>query len=139
MKYKEMGNIMIVRIDRGEEIITALSEVCEQEQIKLGRVSAIGAVDQAVIGIFEPALKKYHSTKFTGDFEITSLAGNITSMNGKPYIHLHINLADSDHHTWGGHLTEAIVSVTCEVIIEKFGGEVDRSFDPASGVNLLAL
>ena len=58
-------------------------------------------------------------------------------MNGKIYLHIHVNLADEEHRTFGGHLNEAVVSATCEAIIEEFEGEVDRFFDEKIGINLM--
>lgn len=137
MKCKKSGNIYFIRIDRGEEIITELHRVCNEHQIKLGKISAIGAVNKPKIGFFELAKKQYHSKILDGDYEITSLLGNITTMNGDIYLHIHINLADDEHRTFGGHLNEAVVSATCEAIIEEFEGKVDRFFDKEIGINLI--
>jgi uncharacterized protein len=139
MRFKKADKIYFVRIDSGEEIVAVLQKVCEENQIRLGRISAIGAVSQATIGFFEMNEKKYHSTVHNGDLEITSLLGNITTMNDKIYLHIHINLAGEDNRTIGGHLNEAIVSATCEVIIEEFKGEVSRKLDDDIGINLLEL
>ena len=137
MKCKKMGNIYFVRIDRGEEVISELRRVCEEHHITLGKISAIGAFNKAKIGFFKLAEKQYHSNILIGDYEITSLLGNITTMNGKIYLHIHVNLADEEHRTFGGHLNEAVVSATCEAIIEEFEGEVDRFFDEKIGINLM--
>ena len=120
-----------------KEILSELEKVCSQYNIKLGKISGIGAVNRATIGFFEPAIKKYHPTEINDDHEITSLSGNITSMNNEVYLHVHINLANSENNTFGGHLNEAFVSATCEVIIEEFEGEVSRFFDETGGLNLL--
>ena len=137
MNYKKLGSTYFVRIDKGEEILSELKKVCLLNKIKLGKISGIGAVNRATIGFFEPAIKKYHPTEVSGDHEITTLTGNITTMNNEVYLHVHINLADSQNRTFGGHLNEAFVSATCEVIIEEFKGEVSRFFDETGGLNLL--
>jgi uncharacterized protein len=137
MKCRKMDSVYFVRIDKGEEIVSELRKVCEKHNITLGKVSGIGAVDKATIGFFEPAIKQYHKTELTGDHEITMLTGNITTMNEKIYLHLHINMANSENKTFGGHLNEAYVSATCEVIIEEFQGEVNRFLEETSGLNLL--
>ena len=139
MKFKKVDKIYFIRIDSGEEIVTELQKVCEENQIRLGKISGIGAVRKATIGFFKMNEKQYHSTVLKGDFEITSLSGNIATMNNKIYLHVHINLADEKNQTFGGHLNEAIVSATCEVIIEEFEGEVNRQLDKNIGINLLQL
>ncbi|MDO9576252.1 MAG: DNA-binding protein [Candidatus Cloacimonadales bacterium] len=137
MKCKKMGTVYFVRIDRGEEVVSELKKVCEKHNIKLGKISAIGAVNKATIGFFDVAEKQYHSTILTGDHEITTLLGNITTMDGEIYLHCHITLAGEDQKVIGGHLNEAVVSATCEAIIEEFSGEVNRFRDETLGLNLL--
>jgi len=65
------------------------------------------------------------------------LSGNITTKEQEPYLHLHITVADKKHHVYGGHLNRCIISATCEMIIMVIEGNVERTFDPAIGLNLL--
>lgn len=139
MKYKKIDSRYIIRIDKNEEIVASIEKVCITNKIQLGKITAIGAVDKVIIGLFKPESRKYLSSELKGDFEITSLIGNITSKNSKPYLHIHINIADEKHRTFGGHLNLAVVSATCEVIIEEFAGNVERSFEEDIGLNLLKL
>lgn len=137
MEYRVFNDTIIARIDRGEEIVACVAKICETEKIKLGWVNAIGAVNKARIGLFETGTKKYISTEFTGDFEIASLMGTITEMDGKPYLHLHVTIADSGHKAFGGHLNEAYVSATCELRIQVLEGSAGRKFDEEIGLNLI--
>jgi len=139
MDYKKMNNNYIVRIDKGEEIVGTIKQFCTEQSIKLGLVSGLGAVNEATIGLFETATKKYHSTVLSGDFEIASLTGNITTMNGEVYLHFHACISDDKYMTYGGHLNSAVVSATAEIIIIDFNGEVDREFNDEIGLNLLKL
>jgi len=139
MEFTKRGDNFIVRIDKGEEIVSKLTEFCKLNQISLGKISAIGAVNNVEIGVFDTVLKEYHSTKFSGTYEILSLLGNITSKNKKPYLHMHITLAGMDHKAFGGHLNRAVVSATCEIIISVIKGKLDRSFDEESQLNLLKI
>jgi predicted DNA-binding protein with PD1-like motif len=58
-------------------------------------------------------------------------------MDGKPYLHLHIVLADRTHKTFGGHLNAATVSATAEIIIHTAPGTIHRTFSDKIGLNLL--
>ncbi len=136
MEYQQFGIYYVVRIDRGEEIVAALKKLCEDEQITLGWVTGIGAVNDITIGLFETAAKKYHPTRLEGDHEITSLTGNISTMDGNVYLHLHITVSDDQYRTHGGHLTAAVVSATAELIVEKIEGTVERQFSTEIGLNL---
>lgn len=137
MDFKRFGNKYVLRIDKGEEIIETLKKFCEENGVKLGSISGIGAVNKATIGLFETATKKYISREYTGDFELASLSGNISTMNGDTYLHIHTCLADQNNTTYGGHLNFAVVSATCEIIIDAVDGEIDRQFSEEIGLNLI--
>ena len=136
MQYRLSGNTYTVRIDRGEEIIGSLKRLCEKEHIRLGRVEAIGAADHAVIGVYDLEKKEYFPEEIDEFMEITSLNGNITAMDGKPYIHLHATLADRKHVVHGGHVLEMRVGATCEMFVTPLDGEVNRNPDRELGINL---
>lgn len=136
MECKKFGNKYVVRIDKGEEIVETLKKFCTQNNIKLGSVYGIGAVNKATIGLFEIGKKEYHSTTVNGDHEITSLVGNVSTMNGQTYLHIHVNLANAKHEVCGGHLNSAFVSATCELIVDAIEGSVDREFSQEIGLNL---
>lgn len=137
MEYKKFGNHYLIRMDKGEEIVSTLKEFCQQQNITLGSIKGIGAVDKATIGLFKTNEKKYYSVELNGSYEITSLLGNISTMNGEVYLHLHINLSDEHYKTYGGHLNSAVISATGEIIIEAIDGMVDRKFNDDEGLNLL--
>lgn len=139
MIFKKFGSRFILRIDRGEEVVATLKKFCADQNIALGSVTAIGAANRATIGLFNTKTKRYQSTELTGDFEITGLTGNVSTMNGEVYLHLHATLSDADYHTFGGHLNAAVVSGTCELIIEVIDGAIDRELSDDVGLNLLKL
>jgi len=137
MQYKRYGAKILVRLDPGEEVLASIAEVCTQEGVRLGAVSGLGAVDRAKVGLFNPVTKEYLSTVLEKPFEITNLTGNVSQMDGKLYLHLHITLGDAEHNCFGGHLNEARVSATAEIWIDEVEGSVDREFSPTIGLNLL--
>ncbi len=137
MNYKRFGNKVIVRIDSGEEIVKKLEQLCKNMDIKLGTISGIGATDKATIGLFDIKTKEYHSTELIGDHEIAPVYGNISMMGGKVYLHLHANLCNVEHKSFGGHLNSAVVSATFEAVIDIIDGEIDRVFDEKIGLNLM--
>jgi predicted DNA-binding protein with PD1-like motif len=133
------GPTHILRIDRGEEIVGTIKKFCADNKIRPGTVQGIGAVKKAVIGLFETGAKKYYTTELSGDYEITSLLGNVTTRDGAPYLHLHITLSDPSYHVFGGHLTSAVVSGTCEIFISEIEGGMGRVFDEDVGLNVMDL
>ena len=139
MNFKRFGNKVVVRIDRGEEIVGTLKQLCKNLDIKLGTITGIGAVDKATIGLFDVKTKKYHSKELRGDHEIAPLFGNVSMMGGEIYIHLHANLANAEHKSFGGHLNSAFVSATFEGVIDIIDGKIDREFDETVGLNLIKI
>ena len=139
MEMKKFGSKILVRCDRADEIVESIKKVCKDNYINLASVTGIGAVDKAVIGLFDPKTKEYHSTQINKDMEITALVGNITRMDGEVYLHTHITLADASYNAFGGHLTSAWVSCTAEIIIDIIEGEVGRAFSDEIGLNLITM
>lgn len=139
MRYRRTGSMIILRIDRGEEIVTTLIAFCTDQKIGLATVQGIGAAGQVVIGLFETATQEYHTVTLSGDHEITALAGSITTKDNHPYLHLHATISDASHRAFGGHLSSAVVSGTCEVFIQILDGTVNRTFDAGVGLNILDL
>jgi predicted DNA-binding protein with PD1-like motif len=137
MKYKRFKDTILAKIDKGEEIIEKLMEICEKEKVKLANVNALGAVGDFTIGLFNTSEKKYYSTNYTGDYEIVSLTGSISTMDGKLYNHIHMSAGDKENKVVGGHLNRAVVSATCEMFIHIIDGQVDRKFSEEIGLNLL--
>ena len=136
MDYRRFGDTLIVRIDKGEEITEHVRLVAEREKIALASVEALGAVDDFTVGVFNTVEKKYYSNRFQGPFEIVSLTGTISTMDGEFYLHLHMSAGNEQGQVFGGHLNSAVVSATCEMVIRVIDGAVDRRFDPDIGLNL---
>ena len=137
MFYKQFNNKIIVRLEKGEELVKCLKTLCTTLDIRLGVIFGIGATDKVTVGLLNTKTKKYQSQEFSGDHEITCLMGNITQMNNEPYLHLHVTLANADQNAIGGHLSSAIISATFEGVIECIDGSVTRTYHEASGLNLL--
>lgn len=137
MDYRQFADTYVIRLDRGEEIISSLTSFCKKEHVILGTVEALGAADHVVIGLYDVAERLYHKHSFDGPMEITSLLGNISTKDGETYLHLHINLCREDMSVIGGHLNECRISATCELFVRKLQGVVERRLDEdATGLNL---
>ncbi len=136
MEYKRFDNTITARLDRGEEILTEIEKIAKAESIKLAKVSAIGAVNDFTVGVYDVDKKAYKANSFTGDYELLSLLGNINTMNGEYYCHLHMSAGNEKGEVFGGHLNRAVISVTCEMFIDIIDGTVDREHNDEIGINL---
>ena len=137
MEYKRYSDKTVIRLDKGEDIIESLIAVAREENIKAGVFSGIGATDSFEIGVFSLEKQDYDRFSFSENHEITELSGNITTVEGKPYIHAHINCASHDGKIVGGHLFKARISLTCEIFITEVDGEISREFDEELRINRL--
>ena len=136
MDYRRFGETLVVRMDRGEEILEQLKALAEKEHIALASVEALGAVNDFTVGVYNTAEKKYYSNHFEGAYEIVSLTGTVSSMDGQVYLHLHMSAGDEKGAVYGGHLNRAVISATCEMVVRVIDGTVERYHDPEIGLNL---
>ena len=136
MEYRRFDNTIIARIDREEEILAKIKELAGKENIRLASVTALGAICDFTVGVFDTAEKRYISNSFQGPYEIVSLTGTINTMNGEFYTHIHMSAGNSEGQVFGGHLNRAVVSATCEMVVTVIDGRVDRYYDEDVGLNL---
>ena len=138
MEYRKYGKDYVLRIDRGEEILQAVSQVCEKEGIRLGTVNGIGAVGDVTLGVFNREKFQYESQTYKGDFEIASCMGNISTMNGNTYLHIHMAVGNPEKgEVHAGHLNRGIISLTGEFFLHQIEGETDREYSSEVGLNLI--
>ncbi|MPM95945.1 hypothetical protein SDC9_143101 [bioreactor metagenome] len=137
MEYRKFPQGYVVRLDPGEEVLECLTELVKRENIALGSVSALGASRDITIGLFDTEEKRYTARRFQGEYEIASLIGSVTQMNGKPYFHLHIVIGNPmTGETHAGHMNSCTVSATLELFLHTWDGQVDRQFSEQVGLNL---
>ena len=125
MEYRKFDNIIIARIDKGEEILEQLKAIAITENIKLASINALGAINDFTVGVYKTDEKKYYS-----------MTGTINTMDGEYYAHLHLNAGNEKGEVFGGHLNRAVVSATCELVIKVIDGKVDRVYDEETGLNV---
>lgn len=128
-----------IRLDKGERLVETVNAFLVKENIKNGFFLGLGSCSSAELALYDMDKKEYHTKVFQGAFEITSLYGNISEKDGKPYIHAHIVIGDEKFNAFTGHLKEAIVYATCEVVLVKFKGSIRRKFNDVVGLNLLEI
>lgn len=133
----EKENTIVVRIMRGEEVMSTLLSFLHKRNISGGWIGGLGACDMAEISYYDIQNQKYMTRVFEQDFEITNLSGNIAVSENKTVIHAHITLAKKDYTTIGGHLHTARISGTGEIRITVFDTTLTRSKDTETGLTLL--
>lgn len=133
--YKRIGNKYIVSIDNHAEMVNVLTVFCEDKGIKSGSISGIGAIDKLALRFFNPVTKAYVDRTFNEQMEISNLTGNISSMGGKTYLHLHITVGRSDYSALAGHLLTATLNGAGEFVVEDYGETIMRIYNEELGLN----
>lgn len=139
MAFKKTSKGYIVRLFKGEKIVKSLTKFCEDQSITSGIFHGIGAVLQAEIGLYNLDKKQYSFTEFNKGMELVSMTGNVALVDSKPFLHIHVVLADDEKKAYGGHLKEGTVGPTCEVYFFDFGEKITREHDEEIGLKLLNL
>ncbi|KJS14804.1 MAG: hypothetical protein VR69_16120 [Peptococcaceae bacterium BRH_c4b] len=122
------GRTLIGRLPKGSDLMAEINRLCHEENIRLGKVQAIGAVSKAMVGFFLQESREYFSLEFDYYLEIISLQGNISIKDGVPFTHAHIALMNNEGKMIGGHLIEGTEVFSCEYIINEYMPEEDKTF-----------
>ncbi|MFQ5908487.1 MAG: PPC domain-containing DNA-binding protein [Thermoplasmata archaeon] len=134
------GRWLVVKLERGEEVLASLEKALAERGITSGLVlSGIGALEGVELGWFDPLGGQYVRRHLEGSHELLSLQGSVT-LEADPPLHVHASLAGSDHGAVGGHLFEGSVSVLAEIGIQHLEGlRMTRRKNPATGLNELSV
>ncbi|HET9669942.1 MAG TPA: PPC domain-containing DNA-binding protein [Casimicrobiaceae bacterium] len=125
--------------DAGDEVVSALSRFASLHQLTAARFTAIGAFSEATLGYFDPESKAYEKIPVREQVEVLSLIGDVALDAGQPKIHAHVVVGKRDGSAHGGHLIEARVRPTLEVMLVESPARLARIFDPDSGLALIAI
>ena len=139
MEFRQIENGFLLRLEKDEKILESLNEFALEQKIPSGFVYGIGAIKEVELGYFHGATKEYQRRTLEGEYELVSLKGNLSYLQGKPIFHIHVAVAGQDFQLLGGHLFEAKVAVTVEIHFVMNYDVIERQFDPETGLNLLDL
>lgn len=129
-----------VVFDKGDEVAAGLTEFARAHRLAAARLTAIGAFSDVTVGYFMPDRKEYRRIPIREQVEVLALVGDITlDEHGQSRVHAHVVVGKADGTAHGGHLLEAHVWPTLEVIVEEAPRHLARRFDPATGFALIAL
>lgn len=139
MQSRDAGAGFILKLERGEELITALTDFCTRRGIRAAVFQGIGAVERVQIGYYDLGKKEYFFREETGVFEVASMQGNVALVDDKPFIHVHAVLSRCDEslECIGAHIKEAHVAVTLEVYMTVLDTSLARKMDDSIGLKLL--
>src|SRR5271166_3114224 len=121
----------------GDEAFSGLLEFAEKYHVTSAHFTAIGAVSGATVAWFDPQRKMYKKIPVVGQHEVIGMSGDIALYQGKPVVHTHMIVGNSDGTTVGGHVLEANVSPTLEVMVTVDPKAMQKRFDPETDLTLI--
>jgi predicted DNA-binding protein with PD1-like motif len=136
----EQGNrTHAVVFDKGEEAAGGLLEFARSHEVYAGQLTAIGGFSDMVLGYFDRERKEYKKIPIQEQVEVLSLVGDIGLSKDEPQVHAHVVVGKADGSAWGGHLMEAHVWPTLEVIVVEPPSYLRRELDEETGLALIRL
>jgi len=143
VKYKlldEHPKTYAVIFDAGDELAAGLKQFAIELKMSSSSFKAIGAFSSVRLGWFNWTTKKYETAVALDEqVELLSLIGDIAEKDGQPQVHAHVVIGRSDGTAHGGHLLEAKVRPTCEVILMESPRHLEKQIDPELGIALIRI
>src|SRR5581483_7253636 len=136
-KIDTQPNTYAVIFETGDEVTAGLAAFAQERRLSASHFTAIGGFPNVTLGYFDWDKKDYKRIPIREQVEVLSLMGDIALDQGTPKVHAHVIVAKSDGTAHGGHLMDAHVRPTLEVIIVESSGELRKSYDPLSKLDLI--
>ncbi|HJY11707.1 MAG TPA: PPC domain-containing DNA-binding protein [Flavobacterium sp.] len=132
---KKVENKYVVSIKDQSSIVQALTDFVLNQNIKSGQVTGIGAVNEATLRFFDFSTKDYVDKKFDEQMEVTNISGNVSLLDDKPLLHLHITLGRQDYSAIAGHLLDAKIRGAGEFFFYPLTIEIHKFKNEDIGIN----
>jgi predicted DNA-binding protein with PD1-like motif len=127
-----------VIMSKGDEVLSTIGAFAKKERISAAQITAIGALSDVVLRYFDWDEKDYRDIPVREQVEVASLVGDVAlDPHGKPAIHIHLVVGRKDGTALAGHLGEAHVRPTLEVIVDEQPSYLQKTSDPETGLALI--
>jgi uncharacterized protein len=128
----------VLVLETGEEVLSSLQAFAEAQKIHTAQLTAIGAFSDVILKYFDWDKKQYRDVPVREQVEVASLNGDIAQApSGGPALHVHLVVGKRDGTAMAGHLGEAHVRPTLEVIVTESPAHLRKVKDPESGLALI--
>ena len=131
------GPVHLVRIPTGEDLLGYLEAFVTDNRIETAWLSYLGALQTAALRYYDQDEREYCDFHIHQHLEVVSGMGNVSLLDGQPFIHTHAVLADARGRAFGGHVNHGCEVWALEVKIEELEGQPPvRIFDEKTGLSL---
>ncbi|MBP6880497.1 DUF296 domain-containing protein [Candidatus Saccharibacteria bacterium] len=138
MRYKEINDGFLLRLETGENINDQLEQFIVEREIHGAFIGGIGGVQSATVGYYNLKRKKYIFRSVKNAVELVNLQGNVAWLDAQPIIHMHAVVTNTQNKAFGGHVKKIIVGATVEIRI-TLTNALSRIPDADTGLPLLAV
>ena len=139
MNFRIDHSLVYMTLEKGDYINRTFESFAEIKGVGCAWLNGIGALENPEIGYYSIDNKSYHRKHFKGEFELTSLIGNITMKEGKPFAHTHITFSDTNYKVFGGHLFDARITAAGEFLMHLGNDKITREINHEIGLPLWCL
>ena len=139
MNFRIDNSQVFMTLEKGDYINRTFESFAEIKGVGCAWLNGIGALENPEIGYYSISDKSYHRKHFNGEFELTSLIGNITIKEGKPFAHTHITFSDTNYKVFGGHLFDAKITAAGEFFMQLGNDKISREMNHEIGLPLWCL
>ncbi len=139
MNYRKVNDKIFVSLQVGDLINESLRQIAVEENILNAWINGIGAIDNVEVGYMNVENKKYQKRNFDDHYELLSLIGNITYKEGEPFVHTHVTFSDTEYNVFGGHLFDAKITATGEIVLSLTDSKIDREYNENIGIHTWCL
>ena len=119
----EPGPIHIVRLNTGEDLLSSITEYAAASGISAAWLSYLGAVSTASLRYYDQDERVYRDFEMDQHLEVLSGVGNVSLLDGSPFVHTHAAFADGAGNAFGGHLNTGTTVWALEVRIQELLGD----------------
>lgn len=131
------GPVHLVRVPTGEDLLASLDSFVAEHEITSAWLSYLGAVSSASLRYYDQVAHQYRDFHIHEHLEVAAGMGNVSLLDGAPFIHTHAVLADGRGRAYGGHVNYGCEVWALEVKVEEYAGDSPvRLFDERTGLNL---
>ena len=139
MNFHRDNSRVLMTLAKGDYINRTFESFAAIKGVECAWLNGIGALENPEIGYYSVEDKLYHRKHFMGEYELTSLIGNITMKEGKPFAHTHITFSDANYNVFGGHLFDAKITAAGEFIMQLGNDNITRKMNHGIGLPLWCL
>jgi uncharacterized protein len=123
--------------DKGDEPVSGLTAFAKSQRLGGAHFTAIGAFSEVTLGYFDRKARDYKKIPLREQVEVLSLIGDVALDRGEPKVHAHVVVGRADGEARGGHLLEARVWPTLEVVLTESPRHLRKRHDPETGLALI--